>query len=107
MRLWRLKGRPGKGGTNQGPAPTELTFGKPSPEIDKQLKEEALPPAALADLKESKLRGVSPSAPKVDPGGAASSGALAGSAAGGGSANTQVVLPRHRGAVERYFSRPK
>ena len=107
MRLWSLKNRPGKGGTNQGPAPTELTFGKPSPEIAKQLKEEALPPAALADLKESKLRGVSPSAPKVDRGGKASSGALAGAATGGGSANTQVVLPRHRGAVERYFSRPK
>lgn len=107
MRLWRLKGKGGKGGTNQGPAPTELTFGKPSPEIDKQLKEESLPPAALADLKESKLRGISPSAPKVDARGGATSGALSGAAAGGGSANTQIVLPRHRGAVERYFSRPE
>ena len=25
----------------------------------------------------------------------------------GGSASTQVVLPRHRGAVERYFERTK
>ena len=31
--------------------------------------------------------------------------ALGKAAAGGGSAQTQVILPRHRGAVERYFER--
>ena len=60
----------------------------------------------LADLKQSRLQGVSPSVPKVEPGGTVSAGALAGATSGGGSANTQVVLPRHKAAVERYFERP-
>ncbi|MCI0684813.1 MAG: hypothetical protein L0Y71_22175 [Gemmataceae bacterium] len=33
-------------------------------------------------------------------------GALTNARAGGGSANTQVILPRHRAAVERFFVRP-
>ena len=33
-------------------------------------------------------------------------GAKAGAKKGGDSASTQIVLPRHRGAVERYFDRP-
>ena len=97
---------PGKGGVDRGPAPAELTFGKPTEETKHDFKEQALPPGAVADLKQSKLQGVSPSAPKVEPGGTASSGALAGAASGSGSANTQVVLPRHKVAVERYFERP-
>jgi len=32
---------------------------------------------------------------------------LTGAQAGGGSANAQVILPRHRQAVERFFARPK
>jgi hypothetical protein len=28
-------------------------------------------------------------------------------ASGGGSAYTQTILPRHRGAVKRYFDRPQ
>ncbi len=33
-------------------------------------------------------------------------GALKNAQAGGGSANSQVVLPRHRATVERFFVRP-
>jgi hypothetical protein len=39
--------------------------------------------------------------PATEPG----SGALKGATVGGGSANTQVLLPRHRAAVGRYFER--
>jgi hypothetical protein len=48
-------------------------------------------------------RAPEPGKPGVGP---AQSGALGGAAAGGGSANAGVVLPRHRGAVGRYFERP-
>lgn len=44
--------------------------------------------------------------PKVEPGGQ-TSGALAGSTSGRGSTQTETVLPRHRGAVERYFERDR
>jgi hypothetical protein len=72
-----------------------------------KFKEEALPPAELEALKGSRLAGLSREAPTVEKGGTPSkSGALQGAAAGTGSAHTQVVLPRHRGAVERYFERP-
>jgi hypothetical protein len=55
----------------------------------------------------SQVVAVSRGAPDKEPRpGEAGSGALAASAGGGGSANTQTVLPRHRGAVERYFERP-
>lgn len=108
LELWRKGHRPGRGAATRGPGAAELTFGKPSPEAAKDLKEEALPPGAVADLKASKLRGVSAAPPAVSKGGTpAASGALGGATAGGGSANTQVVLPRHRGAVERYFARPE
>lgn len=33
-------------------------------------------------------------------------GALKNAQAGGGSANAQVILPRHRTTVERFFVRP-
>jgi hypothetical protein len=73
-----------------------------------KFKEETLPEGDLASLKRSQKLAVSKGAPGTEaPGGPAGSGALEDSAAGGGSANTQVVLPRHRGTVERYFDRPK
>ncbi|MGH7174629.1 MAG: hypothetical protein ACRELF_07485 [Gemmataceae bacterium] len=65
-----------------------------------------LPPGALDALKSTPLQ-------ETRGGGVihkksaetASSGALRGAAAGNGSANTEVILPRHRAAVERYFER--
>jgi hypothetical protein len=98
----------GKGGVTRGPGPAKLTFGDESTEEGAKFKEEELPPAQLQALKESQLSGLSTGTPqkgKEKPG-TSSSGALAGAKTGGGSASTQVVLPRHRGAVERYFERP-
>jgi phosphate uptake regulator len=97
-----------KGGVTRGPGAAKLEFGDETNEDGFTFKEEALPPAALQAIKESEITGLSPSSPntgkdKRKPG---ASGALDGAMAGGGSANTQVVLPRHRGAVERYFDRP-
>lgn len=70
-------------------------------------KEETLPPGALAKLKESMLVGVGQSDPEANKErGPSQAGALKGAQAGGGSANTQVVLPRHRTTIERFFARP-
>jgi hypothetical protein len=99
---------PGKGGTSRGPGPAKLNFGDETTDDGFKFKEEELPPAALQAIKDSQLSGVSAGAPNISKEKAVSggSGALAGAKSGGGSASTQVVLPRHRGAVERYFDRP-
>ena len=96
----------GKGGVNEGPGAAEITWGERSTEEGVKFKEETLPPGALADLKKSMVIGLSPGDPKKDKGGTSKSGALIGSTPGGGSASTPVILPRHRGAVERFFARP-
>jgi uncharacterized protein YoxC len=100
---------PGKGGVTRGPGAAKLEFGDESTPDGVKFKEEELPPAALQSLKESQLSGISLGAPDKNPEknrAPAASGALAGAASGGGSANNQVILPRHRGTVERYFERP-
>lgn len=98
----------GKGGVGDDPpGNTPIQFGEKSSENGAKFREEALPPAGLAALKESLVTGVSGTAPKRDTkAGMPTSGALAGSTAGGGSANTGQVLPQHKGPVERYFDRP-
>jgi hypothetical protein len=100
----------GRGGLTRGPGAAELTFGEASPNERIQFKEQLLPPGQLASLKSSKINAPRGGAAQVvihdGPGGPATSGALRGTAAGSGSANTEVVLPRHRAAVERYFDRP-
>jgi hypothetical protein len=60
----------------------------------------------LQSLKETQIQAITRGTPGKETPGDAMSGALEGAAGGGGSANSQVVLPRHRGAVERYFDRP-
>jgi hypothetical protein len=98
--------RPGRGGLNEGPGAAELTWGDPTSDEGAKFKEQALPPAALAGLKESRMIGVGKAPPTPAKGGAPSqSGALANAATGAGSAHTEAVLPRHRAAVERYFER--
>ncbi len=61
----------------------------------------------LNALKDLKLVGVSQSDPKANKLESSTGGALGKSHAGAGSANRQVILPRHREAVERFFARPK
>jgi hypothetical protein len=97
---------PGRGGITRGPGPAKLTFGDETTQDGFKFKEEALPPSALESLKDSSVTGITLGAPpsKGDKG-PAQAGALAGARAGGGSATTGVVLPRHRAAVEHYFDR--
>jgi hypothetical protein len=95
-------------GRDDPPGKTNLKFGDESNEDGVKFKEEELPPSQQQALRESQLSGISQGSPNIgkEKAQAGASGALDRSKAGGGSAMTQVVLPRHKGAVERYFERP-
>ncbi|MGH9939234.1 MAG: hypothetical protein ACREAM_23575 [Blastocatellia bacterium] len=98
---------PGKGGVSRGRADAAMTWTDGSSEKDAKFKEKVLPPSSVAGLNDSQLAGLSAAAPTVDTSGVAAHGALNNAASGGGSAHTQTILPRHRGAVKRYFERPQ
>ena len=99
---------PGRGGVTEGPGAAELQYGDRSSADGAKFREEVLPPADLAALKKSMTSGISKTAPKRDTtAGPPTSGALAGAAAGGGSANAAPILPKHKATVERYFDRGK
>jgi hypothetical protein len=98
----------GEGGITRGPGAAPMTWGKPGSEEGFKFKEEVLPPGALASLKSSPTNIPGGRAGQIvhhKSGGPAESGALSGAKAGSGSANSDVILPRHRAAVERYFER--
>jgi len=103
--LW-CEGLPGRGGVTRGRGDAPMTWSDGTSEEGATFKEQSLPPAAVAALKENLLVGVSIAAPSVADGVEASKvEALADAVAGGGAAHTQTILPRHRGAVKRYFER--
>ncbi len=105
--LW-CQGLPGRGGVTRGRGDAPLTWSDPSTEEEVTFKEETLPPATVAALKESMLVGVGVGAPSVSEISEFSKpGALTEAAAGGGEAHTHTILPRHRGTVKRYFERQK
>ncbi|MCI0665427.1 MAG: hypothetical protein L0220_30575 [Acidobacteria bacterium] len=95
---------PGKGGVNRGRADAAMTWTDGTSERDAKFKEKELPPSAIGGLKDSQLVGISASEPGVE-NTIAAHGALNDAAKGGGSAYTQTIFPRHRGAVKRYFER--
>jgi len=101
------EGEGGKGGVSRGRGDAAMTWADGANEKDAKFKEKVLPPSSIAGLKDSQLVGLSASAPTVDTSGVAAHGALNNTASGGGSAYTQTILPRHRGAVKRYFDRPQ
>lgn len=104
--LWLAEGRPGQGGVDRGRGDAPMTWTDPSSEEGVDFTEQALPPASVAALKENRLVGVSIGAPTVGaPAEPTGQGGLDGAAAGGGSAHTHTILPRHRGSVKRYFER--
>jgi len=100
-------GLPGRGGRNRGRADAVMTWAKGDKE-NVGFKEKALAPAAVASLKQSRLAGVSWTAPTAaKPGNGSSGGALASAGAGGGAARTQIIFPEHEKSVRRYFDRQK
>ena len=98
--------KPGRGGITRGRGDAAMTWTDGASAENTQFKEKVLPPGAVASLKDSSLQGVSVGDPTSDsPGESTAGGALDTSHAGRGSARTQVILPEHRKAVERYFAR--
>lgn len=95
----------GKGDVGRGPGNAALTWTDGSSEKSVQFKEKVLPPAAVAGLDGSQLVGLSARQPQTNAPNAPAHGALNNATSGGGAAYTQPILPRHKGAVKRYFER--
>ncbi len=94
----------GKGGPGGGGGTGPMTWQAKSSEDNLKFNENALPPSA--HLSDAQFVGVSKSAPELSANDlAAEHGALASAQASGGSANSQVILPQHRQAIQRFFKR--
>jgi hypothetical protein len=97
---WR-RSRPG---VSRGRGDAPMFFGEES-EQNGKFDEQTLPPATAAALAQSELIAVSAAAPSTGDASRSTPGALKDAQAGGGSALTPVVQPRHRGTVQRFFER--
>ncbi len=94
-------------GIGRGPGHAPMTWSDGTTEEGAKFKAEALPLSDIASLEDSELVRLSIAAPSVKTSSVPpESGGLSGATAGGGSSFTQTVLPRHKGAVKRYFERP-
>ena len=94
-------------GIGRGPGHAPMTWSDGATEEGAKFKAEALPLSNIASLESSELVGLSVAAPSVETSSLSTeSGGLSGATAGGGSSFNQTVLPRHKGAVKRYFERP-
>ena len=94
----------GKGGVDRGRGDAAMTWTDGTSEKGARFKEKQLPPSAISGLKDSQLIGLSAAEPEVVKS-TAGHGALNSASRGGGSAHTHTILPRHKGAVKRYFER--
>jgi hypothetical protein len=79
-----------------------MTWKEQSTDDGAKFTEQALPPSSR--LSDAQFVGVSRAAPDLSADTTvAEHGALAGAPGSGGSANSQVILPRHRQAVQNFF----
>lgn len=98
--------QPGSGGVSRGRGDAMLTWTDPSTRENASFKEQALKPGRMPGLDESRLEGLSASAPEVPEAAAGGSpGALGAAGAARGSSPQAVILPRHREAVKRFFGK--
>ncbi|MGA4643970.1 hypothetical protein [Limisphaera sp. 4302-co] len=97
-------GLPGRGGVSRGRADAPMIWKEATEEDGARFQERVLPPGAgPADLQRVGLSwGAPEEAPADLP---VAHGALSGAPAGSGVTRAQVVLPRHREVVQRYFRR--
>lgn len=97
---------PGSGGVSRGRGDAMLTWTDPSTTENASFKEQAVKPGRLPDVERSHLQGLSAAAPDVPAAAAGvSPGALGTEGAARGATPQTVVLPRHREAVKRFFSK--
>ncbi|HTV43556.1 MAG TPA: hypothetical protein VMF08_23535 [Candidatus Sulfotelmatobacter sp.] len=93
-----------KGGLARGGPGAPMTWSDGASEKDLKFQEHALPPSP--HLSQALLIGVAKTAPQLSGSDVLSQhGALDNTAAGGGGANAQVILPEQRQAVQNYFKR--
>jgi hypothetical protein len=93
-----------RGGVTRGRGDAPMTWTDGSDEDGAKFKEEALPPST--QLSDAQLVGVSRAAPDLSGDDAvAGHGVLQNASASGGSAHSQVILPRHKQTVQRFFQR--
>jgi hypothetical protein len=94
----------GRGGPGGGGGTGPMTWQDKSSEDNLKFKEDTLPPSA--HLSDAQFIGVTRSAPQLsDETIVDEHGALASAQGSGGAANSQVVLPRHKQAVQKFFKR--
>ncbi|MEL7089148.1 MAG: hypothetical protein AAGL98_12020, partial [Planctomycetota bacterium] len=98
--------RAGRGDIIRGPGHAEMVWQDPSSKEGVEFTPELLPPSRMRELRDARMLGTSRGTPQdLDDAAGSVGGALTHTAADGGSAIDTVVLPRHRGAVQRYFER--
>ncbi len=99
--------RPGRGGIGRGRGDAPMTWKDPSSPEGAKWQPQVLDPADLAALHQSRLLGLTVADPgALEPAAPSAAGAAVDpDAGGGGGAYTHTLLPRHRGAVRRYFDR--
>jgi hypothetical protein len=98
-------GGAGRGGNSRGRGDAAMVWDNGADPTGVAFKEQALPPASLAGLRDSMTIGLGRADPTAEHSGVSGGGALSSSAGGPGSAYTHQVLPRHRATVGRYFQR--
>ncbi|MEO0514798.1 MAG: hypothetical protein AAF086_05825 [Planctomycetota bacterium] len=98
--------RAGRGGISPGPGHAEMIWKDPSSREGVRFDPELLPPSRMRELRDAQMLGTSRGTPdEIQDASSSAGGALSQTQALGGSAAESVVLPRHRGAVQRYFDR--
>jgi hypothetical protein len=101
-------GAPGSGGVSRGRGDAALTWRNGGELQPDQYKRGQLPGATTPDMAHSEVVGITlgdPGEAAIPAAPATASGALSTSAAGTASSRKEVVLPRHREAVKKYFER--
>jgi len=93
------------GEAQRGRGDAEMTWTDGTSEENAKFIPTVLTLGELSALEQSQTIGMSAAAPETTAASTATFGALAGAKSGSGSAHTQQLLPRHRGAVKRYFQK--
>ena len=94
----------GRGGPGGGGPEAPMDWDNDTSEANLKFQAHALPPSA--HLSDAQTVGISKAAPELAKNDVAvQSGALDNAVASGGSAHTQVILPEHRHAVQKFFKR--
>ncbi|MEZ5976954.1 MAG: hypothetical protein R3F34_01885 [Planctomycetota bacterium] len=95
--------RAGGGAPSRGPGAAPLTYGREAPDRADAFAPKRLTPAGLRDLEHSQVVGVGSTAPEVDAQGEGATSNEFGRE-GTQSGERRRLAPKHRRAVERFFS---